>query len=39
MENSILIVLFGLAILFIPIVFTNFVKKYYINKDEERKEY
>lgn len=38
MEDSILIVLGGLAILFIPIIFTKFVEKYYIKKDEERKE-
>ena len=38
MEDSILIVLGGLAILFIPIIFKKYVEKYYIKKDEERKE-
>ena len=38
MEDSILIVLFGLAILFIPIIFKKYVEKYYIKRDEERKE-
>ena len=38
MEDSILIILGGLAILFIPIIFKKYVEKYYIKKDEERKE-
>lgn len=38
MEDSILIVLGGLAILFIPIIFKKYVEKYYIKKDEKRKE-
>lgn len=38
MEDSILIVLFGLAILFIPIIFKKYVEKYYIKTNKKRKE-
>ena len=38
MEDLIFLVLGGLLILFIPIIFTEFVEKYYIKRDEKRKE-
>ena len=38
MEDSIFLILGGLLILFIPIIFTEFVEKYYIKKNDERKE-
>ena len=38
MEDLIFLVLGGLLILFIPIIFTEFVEKYYIKRDEEKKE-
>ena len=38
MEDLIFLVLGGLLILFIPIIFTEFVEKYYIKRDKKRKE-